>query len=74
MSNFKEINDTRQLFWLRPETVPGDKTAISSDCGRFCITKKDGEYQPMSRTGATWTRLKPCIDIDSAKECCEALA
>jgi len=63
---------TDQLRWKKPRSIVGGRTSISSVCGRFCITKKDGIYQPMKLKGALWVRLAPSSDILEAKGACNA--
>ena len=60
----------KKLSWLKPETVVGGRTAITSTCGLFCITKKNGVYQPMKLKGSIWQRLETATEISVAKQTC----
>jgi len=45
---------------------------IQTDCKQFCITKKDGVYQPMKKLGNRWINLEKAKTIVDAKKIIEA--
>jgi len=46
---------------------------IETDCKRFCITKKDGVYQPMKLQGRRWINLDQAKNIVEAKKIIEGV-
>ena len=44
---------------------------IQTDCKQFCITKKDGVYQPMKVQGNRWINLEKAKTIAEAKKIIE---
>lgn len=55
------------MKWSKQRKIVGDRKIIQSDCLMYCITKKDGVYQPMKRRGMQWVHLKTSTDINEAK-------
>ncbi|NOR68526.1 MAG: hypothetical protein GQ532_02315 [Methylomarinum sp.] len=74
MRDLNKKSDECQIRWGRPSNIVGGRSSIKSKCGLFCITKKDGEYQPLRLKGSIWVSLDVTNDISAAKSSCEAFA
>ena len=66
-----EQAEKQEIRWSKPKPTFGNRIAIKSLCGRFCITKEDGIYQPMKLKGAIWVKLKQSDDLKQAKKIVE---
>jgi len=60
------------LNWSRKKDICGGREMIETDCKLFCITKKDGIYQPMKLRGRQWIYLNQTRCVFDAKKIIEA--
>ena len=69
MINQPKAYYSKEMKWRKQKPITGGRTAIKSECGLFCITKKDGMYRPLKLRGNTWKALAYDINnIDDAKK------